>query len=164
MNAMNKGLATTRCRSSTTPSPLHSPHPSGSTNQHGPGKRDGRRLTAGKFLPAARFPQLEDPRALGTDAATVGLGEHACRWLVQRLLVKIKGAPVDTEQGARIQVDEGLHRFIRRGMYSFHNLRRLIGADGDGRHVKRPQSIANLLEAGEIAGVTAEVKATFLTQ
>jgi hypothetical protein len=39
-----------------------------------------------EFLPAAGFAEFENPRARRIDAAPAGLGEHALRWLVERLL------------------------------------------------------------------------------
>ena len=45
---------------------------------------------------------------LGADPTAADLGEHACRWLVQRLFCKIEGAPMDAKQRARIQRIEGV--------------------------------------------------------
>src|SRR4030095_11634045 len=85
-------------------------------------------------------------------------------WLAQRLFRQIKRAPVDAKQRARIEIDEGLDRFLRGEMDRFHDLRRLIGADSQGCYIKRPESFANLLEAGEVAGVATKVESTFPTQ
>src|SRR5215468_9301899 len=109
-------------------------------------------------LPSARLTNFEDPGAFGGDAVATGFGKHAPGWLVQRLFRQIERAPVNAKQGARFEIDGGLDGFLRSEMHRFHDLTRLIGADGDGRHVKRPQSFADLFQASEIAGVAAEVK------
>src|SRR5215510_11024634 len=118
----------------------------------------GYRFEVAGALPSARLANFEDPGPFGGDAAATGLGKHAPGRLVQRLFRQIERAPVNAKQGARFEIDGGLDGFLRGKMHRFHDLRRLIGADGDGRHVKRPQSFADVFEASEIAGVAAEVK------
>src|SRR5262245_65481535 len=78
-------------------------------------------LTAHPFgvpdLPSACFSEFEDPGTLGVDTAATRLGKHAPGWLVQRLFRQIKRAPVDAKQCARIEIHEGLYRFLRSEMH-----------------------------------------------
>src|SRR5712692_70188 len=123
------------------PSPARQPDPAGRASS-----------------PASRFAVLEDPGAIGGDAAPLGLGEHPLRRLVDRLVGEVEGAPVNAEERARPQVNGRPHRLLGRQVDGAHDLGRLVRAYRHRREVEGTEPLAPLGEASEVPGVAAEIE------
>src|SRR5512136_2246535 len=108
--------------------------------------------------PGPRLPDLEDPGPRRIEPTALELGPHADRGLGERLFGQVEGAPVHAQHHPRVEILEGLHRLLGRGVHRLHDLGGKIGSDRERGHVEWAEAAARLPEAVEVAGVAAEVE------
>src|SRR5262245_50101320 len=99
-------------------------------------------LAMAPILPTAGLAQLEDPGAIGGNAESARLREHAARRLVERLVGEVEGSPVDAEEDAAPEVDGGLYGLLRGRVDEPHDGGRQVGPDGGRGEIGGPQAVS----------------------
>src|SRR5262249_31387956 len=102
---------------------------------------------------------VEDPQPLVGELVLGEVAPDALRWLGERLVGELEGAPVHGAERARAELDERVTGVLGVEVLRAHEPARLVGSDGEHRPIDGAEAIADLAKAVEEPGVARVVGA-----